>query len=97
MEACLRPQVSWRFLNDNHQAKNKKNVRIVYNSICASLCVGVCVGYICVLLGVVMWYLVCVYEEICAVRQIWGCLPDVWGAMCCESRDVLLNWILSVQ
>ena len=59
MEACLRPQISWRLINDNHKAENErfwrnrkiekykkyslKNVRIVYNSLC------VWGDYICVL------------------------------------------------
>ena len=31
----------------------------------------------------------CVYEDACAVRQIWDCLLDIWGAMCSQSRDSL--------
>ena len=58
MEACLWPQVSWHFINDNHQAENErykeikkikkysqKNIRIVYYSLFVSVCMCVCVYY----------------------------------------------------
>ena len=28
-----------------------------------------------------------VYDNMCAVQQIWGCLLDIWVAMCSESHD----------
>ena len=58
MEACLRPQVSWCFINDNPQVESErwwrnrksekysqKNVKIVYNSLCVRefVCAYVCV------------------------------------------------------
>ena len=56
MEVCLRPQVSWSFTNNNHQADNERKTRnrknrkiqsktvgIVYKSLCVLVSVCVCV------------------------------------------------------
>ena len=56
MEACLRSQVSWRFMNDFHQAKKRKNIEEIektqkfskktlefYTTVYVRVCVCVCV------------------------------------------------------
>ena len=92
MEACLWPQVSWRFINDNHQADNKrgqsKECGIVYNS--------ARVGYICVLLcaDVEAMYSVCVC--VCACMKIYAaCNKFVVIFWMYETRYVAkkLQWI----
>ena len=57
--------------------------------ICVLLCVCLCVDYICVLLCVVVLeiFSMCLFDHTCAARQIWGCLLDIWVAMCSENRD----------
>ena len=68
---------------------SQKNVRIVYNSFRVRICI--CASYICVLLCVIVYMIfsMFVYEDTCAARQIWGCLPNIWGTMCSQSDDRL--------
>ena len=54
--------------------------------LCTTLYVCVYVGYILALLCVDVKVIFCVYvyEDTCAVRQIWEYLLDIWGAMCSQ-------------
>ena len=81
--------------SENVEKYSQKNVRIVYNSMDIYVCLCVCVDYICVSFCVIVLVIfsecVCVCEDTCATRQIWGCLLDIWVMMCSQSCDSLTD------
>ena len=64
-----------KILEKSEKWKSQNNVflRIAYNTLCVRVCV--CAYYICVLLCVVVYAIVCMFrsDDRCVVRHIWGC------------------------
>ena len=81
MGACLRQQVSWRFINDNHQAekerlrgnrKNSKNSFIRMIKLCTTLYACVCVCMCVCLCKLFLRIIVC--ELINDIKYVCVCI-----------------------